>query len=91
MNWTGIENQMSGFIKVDGEVRRFLGQERPFDADSLYRIACPNISTAMLQTNVECNPMCTVYTFEGLGIELTASFFTPLFLDKPDILSRPVS
>lgn len=91
VNWTGIENQMSGFIKVDGEVRRFLGQERPFDADSLYRIACPNISTAMLQTNVECNPMCTVYTFEGLGIELTASFFTPLFLDKPDILSRPVS
>lgn len=76
MNWTGIENQLAGYIKVDGVTKRFLGRERDF---------------AIAQTSVECRPMTTVYTFEGMGIKLEASFFTPLFLDNPSLLSRPVS
>ncbi|MGN0182024.1 MAG: glutaminase domain-containing protein [Candidatus Ornithomonoglobus sp.] len=88
MHWTGMECQMSGFIKIDGVVRRFIGQENAFPPEKYY---LRTMSSAMYQKSAVVNPMDTVYVFESEGIELTVHFYTPLFLDKPELFSRPVS
>ena len=45
----------------------------------------------MAQTSCEITPLSTKYTFENSLAELTLTFTTPLLLDEPDILARPVS
>ncbi len=45
----------------------------------------------LIQTDVRISPLSTVYTFENDKIVLTVDFTTPLLIEKPEIMSRPVS
>ena len=43
------------------------------------------------QTNVKVTPLSSIYTFENDLVKCELTFTTPLLLDRPDILARPVS
>ena len=76
-HWTGSEQQLNGFIRIDGLSLRFMGQ------DETHR-ALPQVLRAIWPTR-------TVYEFEASGIHLTATFFTPALVDNLEVLSRPVT
>ncbi len=76
VHWTGKPNTMRGTLCIDGAEYRFMGTgEAP----------------AMKQTYLDVTAMTTEYRFEAAGIELTARFTTPLFIDDYYYLTRPVS
>ena len=75
-HWTGTEQQMSGWVRVDGKLLRFMGGGR---------------GDAIKQTSRSITPTTTAYDFEGSGIKLTATFFTPALPDDLDVLSRPIT
>ncbi len=76
VHWTGKPNTMRGTLRIDGAEYRFMGTgEAP----------------AMKQTGLDVTAMTTEYLFEAAGIELSARFTTPLFLDDLYYLTRPVS
>lgn len=76
VHWTGKPNTICGILEIDGKPYRFMGK---------------GSEEPLTQTNLDVTTLCTTYTFEGAGIELTAKFFTPLFPDDLDIMTRPVS
>lgn len=45
----------------------------------------------MAHSSVSVSPLSTTYVFENDRIKATVTFTTPLLLDRPEILSRPVS
>lgn len=51
----------------------------------------PESVPALDQTSLVVTPMHTRYTFQGHGVEIELSFFTPAFLNDLDLLSRPVT
>ncbi|MFV0623422.1 glutaminase domain-containing protein [Sphingomonas sp. ac-8] len=75
-HWTGTEQQLTGHVRVDGKLLRFLGGGR---------------GEKMVQTVRAITPTHTVYDYEGAGVRLTATFFTPALPDDLDVLSRPVT
>lgn len=75
-HWTGSEQQMSGWLRVDGKPLRFMGDGK---------------GEVMKQVSRSIWPTRTIYEFEGGGIRLTATFFTPALPQDLDILSRPVT
>lgn len=75
-HWTGSEQQMSGYARVDGKILRFMGGGR---------------GDAMTQVSRAITPTQTSYDYDGGGIRLTATFFSPALPDDMDILSRPVT
>ncbi|HIW74916.1 MAG TPA: DUF4965 domain-containing protein [Firmicutes bacterium] len=77
-HWTGHTNTINGFLTIDDTVYRFMGGE---EAGGI----------PMRQISLEITAMATVYGFEADGVRLTARFFTPVFADDLDLLSRPVS
>ncbi len=76
VHWTGKPNTMRGTVTIDGTPYRFMGTG-----------AAPR----MKQTYLDVNAMSTEYRFTAAGIELTALFTTPLFLDDYYYLTRPIS
>ena len=76
VHWTGKPNTIRGVVEIDGKDYRFMGNGK---------------DEPLTQTNLEITTLATEYTFEGAGIELTARFFTPLFPDDLEIMTRPVS
>jgi len=76
-HWTGTEQRLSGSIRIDGRTFRFMGDDAEFPA-------LQQISRAIWPTR-------TIYDFEGAGIHLTATFFTPALPQDPDVLSRPLT
>ncbi len=78
-HWTGAEQPLSGLIRVDGMIYRYMGV-RP-------RRELP----AMEQRSLSVTPTHTIYTFGGNGIQLVLSFFTPAFPDDVDVMARPVT
>lgn len=76
-HWTGVEQQLNGFVRVDGKSYRFMGDDR--------------VAPPIQQVSRTIWPTRTIYDFEGAGIHLTATFFTPAFPQDLDILSRPVT
>jgi len=75
-HWTGSEQQISGWIRVDGKTLRFMGGGR---------------DEAMTQVSRELTPTRTSYDFDGGGIRLTATFLSPAMPHDLDIMSRPVT
>lgn len=65
-----------GFIRIDGKSWQFMGKER--DADPL-----PQVSRTIWPTHV-------IYEFEGAGMHLAVTFFTPALPKDLDVLSRPL-
>lgn len=84
-HWTGVRQTIIGAIAIDGKLYEFLGKVNP---DSRrYYVGYP----AMTQISCDIRPMTTTYVFEEAGVRLTLTFTSPLLLEDPDILSRPVS
>ncbi|MBP3468107.1 MAG: DUF4965 domain-containing protein [Lachnospiraceae bacterium] len=75
-HWTGKKKTMKGIIRIDGEEYRFMGEGE---------------EETLLQTELTISPTASVYTFTGGGILLEVSFFTPLLLTNPELVSRPAS
>ncbi|HEU0141622.1 MAG TPA: DUF5127 domain-containing protein [Bryobacteraceae bacterium] len=80
-HWTGSEQPLTGLIRIDGAVYRFLGGERRL----------PDSVQPMQQTGFELTPTRTSYRFETSGIRLDLTFLTPALPDDLDILSRPAT
>ncbi len=78
VHWTGKPQPLIGLVRVDGHPFRFMGGERSGIP------AIKQVSRAVTATH-------TRYTFDGAGIELGLTFFTPTILSDLDVLSRPVT
>ncbi len=76
-HWTGTRQQLTGSIRIDGKTFRFMGGDRQFPA-------LPQVERAIWPTR-------TIYDFQGSGVHLTATFFTPALPQEPQILSRPLT
>lgn len=75
-HWTGANQQLNGWVRVDGTLLRFMGAGK---------------GDVMTQKSRAIWPTRTIYEFEGGGVQLTATFFTPALPDDLDVLSRPVT
>lgn len=79
-HWTGSPQTMVGYASIDGVSYRFLGRLHPGDD-----------SPAMEELSRDCDALHTKYVFAADGVELSATFMTPLLMDDLDVMSRPVS
>ncbi len=77
-HWTGTIQSLSSVVRVDGKIYRVMGTD-------------PRGAPALPQTHLEVFPTHTIYDFEGSGIRLTLTFFTPALARDLDVLSRPAS
>ena len=82
-HWAEAPQPMNGLIRVDGKLFRWMGDARVGPER--------RVIEAMKQLSVEVKPLHTVYRFSAAGVELRATFFTPLFPQDLDVLSRPVT
>ncbi|MDZ4797400.1 MAG: DUF4965 domain-containing protein [Bryobacteraceae bacterium] len=80
-HWTGTDQPLTGLIRIDGTVRRFMGSV-PRWAERL---------EALPQKSQKLTPTRTLYTFAGDGIELDLTFLTPALAGDMDALARPVT
>lgn len=77
-HWTGTVQSLSSLVRVDGKTYRIMGTQ-------------PRSAPALRQTHVEVLPTHTIYSFEGAGIAVTLTFFTPALVRDMDVLSRPAT
>lgn len=77
-HWTGKAQPLAGLVRVDGKSYRYMGD-------------WPEEAPALAQKSLQVAATHTVYTFNGAGISLTLTFFTPAFPQDLDMLSRPVT
>ncbi len=77
-HWTGSPQPLTSLVRVDGKAFRIMGNQ-------------PRGMDALPQTAVSVEATHTTYTFQGAGIELQLSFFTPAFPQDMSLLSRPVT
>jgi hypothetical protein len=82
-HWSEAAQPMTGLVKIDGKLYRWMGVARTG--------AEHHSVEAMQQVSVEVKPLHTVYRFSAAGVEIKATFFTPLFPQDLDVLSRPVT
>src|ERR1700754_3920138 len=83
-HWTEVAQPISGLVRIDGKPYRWMGViPRGY-------FGMPSVD-AMEQTAIEITPLHSRYTFNAAGIELKVTFFSPLFPDDLDIMSRPVT
>jgi hypothetical protein len=77
-HWTGENNALCGFVRIDNQTYRFCGP-------------LPGDLPALEQVRLDVLPTHTIYVFRGAGIELTVTFLSPLLPDDLDLLSRPIT
>jgi hypothetical protein len=77
-HWTGADQPLTAIVRIDGRAWRFAG-DRPRELASLN------------QTGFALTPTRSIYHFEGGGIRLDFTFFTPAFPADFEVLSRPVT
>jgi hypothetical protein len=77
-HWTGKNNSLTAFVRIDGKPYQVIGRERSNPA-------------TLKQDRVEVLPTRTLYDFSGSGIRLNLTFVTPALPDDLDVLSRPVT
>ncbi|HEY7210032.1 MAG TPA: DUF4965 domain-containing protein [Bryobacteraceae bacterium] len=77
-HWTGTVQSLCSLARIDGKLYRLIG-------------STPRGVPALSQTKLAVLPTHTIYDFEGAGIGLTLTFFTPALPDDLDVLSRPVT
>ena len=76
VHWTGEKKPLKGVARIDGKAFRFLGASE---------------EEAMETVSLNITPTMTESTLRAGGVSLTVRFTTPLLLDRPDILSMPVT
>ena len=79
VHWTEKEQNIRGYLTVDGVDYRFIGAEKSEG------------ELALKQVSSDMDALTSTYVFEGAGIELTALFTSPLLPTDFYYLSRPVS
>ncbi len=77
-HWTGKVQRLTGLVRIDGSVFRWMGD-------------APRGTAALSQTGLNVTPTRTVYQFSGQGISLEVNFISPLLPGDPDVMSRPVT
>ncbi len=77
-HWTGTKQGLTSMVRVDGKPYRIMGD-------------WPDTVPAMTQSSLDLEATHTIYTFQGAGIEVRLSFFTPAFPQDLDLMSRPVT
>jgi hypothetical protein len=82
-HWSESMQPVTGLARIDGHVYRWMGA-------SMRRYRLPAVD-AMQQTSVEVTPLHSKYRFTATGVELQVTFFTPLFPQDMDVMSRPVT
>ena len=80
-HWSQAAQPMTGLIRIDAQVYRWMG---------VTPRRLPDVP-AMKQEAVEITPLHSRYRFSAAGVELHVDFFTPLFPQDLDVLSRPVT
>ena len=75
-HWSGLRQQICGYVRVDGHSYRFMG------AGSDWEEVLP-------QTGLDVTATGTTYTFENDMLTLTVRFVSPLLFEDLYILSRP--
>ena len=83
-HWTETAQPMVGLARIDGKPYRWMGAM----PRGYFGMAPVEV---MEQTSTEVTPLHSKYRFTGGGVELSVTFFTPLFPQDLDILSRPVT
>ena len=83
-HWTGRRQSAFGMLKIDGKPYRFLGKTQ---LEKTYYTDGP----ALRQRSVRVTPTSTVVLFSHPLCRFKVTFFTPLFLDRPEVFSRPVT
>ena len=76
-HWTEAPQPMTGLLRIDGHVFRWMGTQPP-------RWGGTAEAPAMEQTSLEITPLHTRYRFTAAGIELRVTFFTPSFPGDPN-------
>ena len=84
-HWDGVRQFMFGFLTIDGIIYEFLGKVMAIDERyaSRYRV--------LPQKSCVIRPMTTEYFFENELVTLKLRFTSPLLLNNPKILARPLS
>ena len=77
-HWTGKAQRLTGLVRIDGNVFRWMGD-------------APRSAAALPQTGLTGTPTRTVYQFAGQGVSLDVQFLSPLLPNDPDVMSRPVT
>jgi len=77
-HWTGKAQRLTGLVRIDGNVFRWMGD-------------APRSVAALPDTTLTVTPTRTVYQFAGQGISLEVDFMSPLLPSDPDVMSRPVT
>jgi len=77
-HWTGKAQRLTGLLRIDGNVFRWMGDS-------------PRGIAALPQTGLTVTPTRTVYQFAGQGVSLEVDFLSPLLPSDPDVMSRPVT
>ena len=80
-HWTGTEQELSGWIRIDGKTYRWMGNTPRWTSPM----------PAIPQTALHLTPTRTSYAFEGAGIHLDIEFLTPALPQDLAVLSRPVT
>lgn len=76
-HWTAAENNIIGYVTVDGKKLRFLGDDDDYEAMSI--------------VSVDVDAFSTTVVYEDEGIRLTAKFTSPMLVTDLYYSSRPVS
>jgi hypothetical protein len=82
-HWSEAAQPFTGLARIDGKTFRWMGS--PVRAFHLPE------APAMQQASVELTPLHTRYRLTDAGIELRVTFFTPLFPQDLEVMSRPVT
>jgi hypothetical protein len=77
-HWTGKVQRLTGLVRIDGNVFRWMGDS-------------PRSVAALPQTGLTLTPTRTAYQFAGQGVSLEVDFLSPLLPSDPDVMSRPVT
>jgi Domain of unknown function (DUF4965)/Domain of unknown function (DUF5127)/Domain of unknown function (DUF1793)/Domain of unknown function (DUF4964) len=82
-HWSEALQPISGYVRIDGQVYRWMGT-------SARGFRMPE-TMPMQQDFVEVTPLHSRYRFSAAGVQLRATFFTPLFPQDLEVMSRPVT
>lgn len=77
-HWTAAENNIIGYVTIDGKVFRFLGDDN-------------NDITKLNVVSVDADAFTTTFVFEDAGIRFRAEFTSPMLVTELYYASRPVS
>ena len=84
-HWSNKRASMLGMVKIDEKYYRFMGKVQDNNEYYFYE---PDV---IEQTDVEVYPTKSVYAFENDILKMKLTFRTPLLVEDPELMSRPVS